>query len=78
MAVNKLSRRRSKMLRRRLSFFKRNRHIADYNNHEQWTTADVEATLNKARSAFQDWQSVSTHPMAGNYLLAMLLPKPRP
>jgi hypothetical protein len=54
------------------------RHKADYNNHLQWSLSDVELTLNKARSAFQSWESVCTDPMAGNYLLAMLLPKPRP
>jgi uncharacterized protein (UPF0332 family) len=54
------------------------RHTADYNNHLQWSLSDVELTLNKARSAFQSWESVSTDPMAGNYLLAMLLSKPRP
>jgi hypothetical protein len=54
------------------------RHAADYDNHEQWTTTDVEATLEIARSAFRYWGSIRTDPMAGNYLLAMLLNKQRP
>jgi hypothetical protein len=53
------------------------RHIADYNNHEQWTGTDVEATIDIARAAFQDWQAVRTDPMAGDYLLSMLLGRPR-
>jgi hypothetical protein len=53
------------------------RHTADYNNHEQWSAADVQATLNTVRSAFEDWQAIRTDPMAGNYLLAMLLVKQR-
>jgi hypothetical protein len=54
------------------------RHTADYNNHEQWTVTDVQQTLNTARSAFQHWYSIRADPMAGNYLLAMLLNKQRP
>ena len=54
------------------------RHTADYDNHEQWSPTEVQATLNTARSAFQRWQSIRTDPMAGNYLLAMLLNKQRP
>ena len=49
------------------------RHKADYDNHEQWTALEVKEDLDAARSAFQHWQSISTDPMAGNYLLAMLL-----
>jgi hypothetical protein len=49
------------------------RHSADYDSHEQWTVKDVQATLDTARSAFQYWDSIRTDPMAGNYLLAMLL-----
>jgi uncharacterized protein (UPF0332 family) len=54
------------------------RHTADYDNHEQWTVTEVHATLNTARSAFQQWHSIRTDPMAGNYLLAMLLSRQRP
>ncbi len=54
------------------------RHAADYDNHENWTATDVEATLEIARSAFRHWSSIRTDPMAGNYLLAMLLNKQRP
>jgi hypothetical protein len=53
------------------------RHIADYNNHEQWTISDVQTILNTTTAAFQDWTSIRLHPMAGNYLLSMLLGKQR-
>ena len=53
------------------------RHAADYNNHEQWTAIEVQALLETAQSAFDAWLSVRTDPMAGNYLLAMLLGKQR-
>jgi len=53
------------------------RHTADYDNHEQWSATEVQETLNTARSAFQNWESISADPMAGNYLLAMLLNKQR-
>jgi len=50
---------------------------ADYNNYEQWTVTEVQDILNKATLAFQDWLSVRTDAMAGNYLLSMLLGKAR-
>jgi len=53
------------------------RHTADYDNHEQWSASDVQLMLDTAHSAFQDWQSICTDPMAGNYLVAMLLSKQR-
>jgi uncharacterized protein (UPF0332 family) len=53
------------------------RHIADYDNHQEWSTNEVEALLDSTRSAFRDWESIRTDPMAGNYLLMMLLPKQR-
>ncbi len=53
------------------------RQAADYDNHEHWTLIDVKATLNMAYLAFQHWASVRADPMAGNYLLAMLLTKQR-
>jgi uncharacterized protein (UPF0332 family) len=53
------------------------RHTADYDNHEHWTFTDVEALLNATAAAFQDWLSIRTHPMAGNYLLSMLLGRQR-
>ena len=53
------------------------RHIADYDNHEQWSATEVQAILNSAHSAFQNWESIRTDPMAGNFLLLMLLPKQR-
>ena len=53
------------------------RHAADYDNHVQWTITDVDAVLDTAAGAFQDWLSIRSHPMAGNYLLSMLLGKQR-
>lgn len=53
------------------------RHAADYDNYEIWTTTDVQQILDITESAFQDWSSIRTDPMAGNYLLSMLLGKQR-
>ena len=53
------------------------RHTADYDNHEQWSVSEAQAMLEIAHSAFQEWQSICTDPMAGNYLVAMLLSKQR-
>ena len=53
------------------------RHLADYDNYEQWTATEVQAILNTAGSAFRDWGSIREDPMAGNYLLSMLLGKRR-
>ena len=54
------------------------RHWADYGNHEQWTATEVQEILNTAESAFEDWSSIAADPMAGDYLLSMLLGKRRP
>jgi uncharacterized protein (UPF0332 family) len=53
------------------------RHTADYDNHETWSTTDVKLVLDIAHSASQSWQSIRADPISGNYLLAMLLNKPR-
>ena len=53
------------------------RHTADYNNHEQWRSIEVQTLLSMTGGAFQDWESIRADPMAGNYLLAMLLPRQR-
>ena len=53
------------------------RHIADYDNHKQWLATEIQDILKTAQSAFDDWLSIRTDPMAGNYLLAMLLGKQR-
>jgi hypothetical protein len=53
------------------------RQAADYDNHEHWTVTDVEGILKIANLAFQHWASIRTDPMAGNYLLALLLTKQR-
>ncbi len=50
---------------------------ADYNNGVEWSVADVEAVLETTSYALADWAEVRDDPMAGNYLLAMLLGKPR-
>lgn len=53
------------------------RHAADYNGNKSWSESEVQAVIARVRAAFDDWQSIRTDPMAGNYLLAMLLPKQR-
>ena len=53
------------------------RHTADYDNHKNWTLTEVEDLLDATAASFQDWQSVRTDPMAGDYLLSMLLGKSR-
>lgn len=51
--------------------------LADYDNQQQWSITDVEELLSTAEAAFQDWDSIRTDPLAGNYLLSMLLGKRR-
>lgn len=53
------------------------RHTADYNNHRQWTVVEVQTLLDATQLAFDDWLSARADPIAGNYLLAMLLGKQR-
>ena len=53
------------------------RHTADYDNHKQWLATEAQEILKITQSAFDDWLSIRTDPMAGNYLLAMLLSKQR-
>lgn len=53
------------------------RQDADYNNHEHWTLTDVQDLLNTATDEFAYWLDIRTHPMAGNYLLSMLLGRQR-
>jgi hypothetical protein len=53
------------------------RHAADYDNHEQWSAADVERLLNTANVAMDAWNAVRTEEIAGNYLLSMLIGKNR-
>ena len=54
------------------------RHAADYDNHEPWLDSDVQEVLETAQAAFPNWLSIRADPMAGNYLLAMLLNRQRP
>ena len=49
------------------------RHAADYDNHQEWTATDVRALLKTIDAAFQDWAAVRTEPIAGDYLLSMLI-----
>ena len=53
------------------------RHSADYNNIRVWGIAEVVEVLNAAEYAFHDWLAIRTDPMAGNFLLSMLLGKRR-
>ena len=53
------------------------RHLADYDNYEHWTTTEAQEALDKAKAAFEDWDFIRTDPMDGNDLLAMLLGKRR-
>lgn len=53
------------------------RQTADYNNHEAWSAIDVEEIIVIASTAFADWQAVREEPIAGDYLLAMLIGKSR-
>jgi hypothetical protein len=54
-----------------------NESAGDYDNQEQWSFSEALILLNTAAIAFQDWESIRTHPMAGDYLLTMLLQKQR-
>ena len=53
----------------------RQRHSADYNNSKHWEVSEVEDLIVMANDAFSAWASIRIDPMAGNYLLAMLLKK---
>ena len=53
------------------------RHKADYDNHHEWTFTSAERVIKLTNLAFQSWESIRSDPMAGNYLIAMLLGKPR-
>lgn len=58
-------------------YLQEKRHTADYDNHKQWTVIEVQTLLDTTQLAFDNWLSVRTNPIAGNYLLAMLLGKQR-
>jgi hypothetical protein len=51
------------------------RHSADYNNYRRWTFSEVLDVIDDTEAAFQDWSSVRMDPVAGDYLLSMLLGK---
>lgn len=51
------------------------RYLADYHNRKEWKKVEVEELLLLVHVAFRNWDSIRTDPMAGSYLLAMLLKK---
>ncbi len=51
------------------------RHSADYDNSRAWSQTDALEVLKLAHEAFKSWDQVREDPMAGNYLIAMLLGK---
>ncbi|MBI4905104.1 MAG: hypothetical protein HY820_15830 [Acidobacteria bacterium] len=53
------------------------RHRADYANNVHWSIFEVDRFLVAASEAFRDWEAIQADPMAGNYLLSMLLGKRR-
>ena len=53
------------------------RHSADYDNSRNWTEGEVLDRINSAEYAVHDWLSVREEPIAGDYLLAILLGKRR-
>jgi hypothetical protein len=53
------------------------RHLADYDNTKTWTSTEVDARLNDARTAVQNWQKVHADPAVQEYLLALLIGKKR-
>ena len=53
------------------------RHVADYDNHREWTQTEAADMIGKANGIFEKWQTIRTAPEAGTYLLAMLLGKQR-
>lgn len=53
------------------------RHEADYNSGRSWAQVEAQSKVQQARLAFQRWQAVRTHPIAQDYLLALLVGKKR-
>ena len=51
------------------------RPTADYDNHHAWSPSDVREIVSRAEEACQAWHLTREDPMAGNYLIAMLLGK---
>ena len=51
------------------------RHSADYDNSKAWSPTHANEILELTRQAFEDWRVIREDPMAGNYLIAMLLGK---
>jgi hypothetical protein len=53
------------------------RHEADYDTYRTYTVLEAESIWKLSREAFDHWQTIRTHTLAGSYLLAMLLGRPR-
>jgi hypothetical protein len=51
------------------------RHVADYDNSENWSHAEVMKVLALATKAFSAWRAVCTQDAAQDYLLQLFLPK---
>lgn len=64
-------------LARAFVYLQDQRHAADYNNHPDWSVTDAEDILRAADLAFSDWRSVREEPIAGDYLLSMVVGKQR-
>lgn len=53
------------------------RHQADYNNEKLWTDTEVDAKVNAADTAFQNWKKIQGSPVADEYLLSLMIGKKR-
>lgn len=49
------------------------RHAADYNVDKRFSRSEASDVITQAAAAFQAWQRVRNHPVARNYLAAILL-----
>jgi hypothetical protein len=49
--------------------------LADYDNSKNWTSSEVETKVALAQTAFRDWTSIRSHPVANEYLLSLLVGK---
>ena len=49
------------------------RQQADYDNAKTWESTAMQAQVTDARTAFQNWAKIRTHPAANEYLLSLLI-----
>jgi uncharacterized protein (UPF0332 family) len=49
------------------------RQQADYDNAKTWEATAVETHVTDARTAFENWAKIRTHPAANEYLLSLLI-----